>query len=120
MKSLTFNRKQAINLQRKLIHWFLADISFHRKGVLNNPEHKKKNTLQKTQVRFKNEKSIHFTFRLMPRKNLQKREWVIFNIKYYLKYLTYKKLEFQNLSPVLFSSRGILTICFVIVTRTER
>ena len=41
MKSLTFNRKQAINLQRKSIDWFLPDISFHRKGLLNSPEHKK-------------------------------------------------------------------------------
>ena len=40
MKNLTSRRNQTINLQCKSIDWFLPDLSLHRKGLLNNPEHK--------------------------------------------------------------------------------
>ena len=40
MENLILHRNQTINLQCKLIDWFLSDLSLHQKKLLNSPEYK--------------------------------------------------------------------------------
>ena len=69
MKNLPSHRDQAINLQHKSIDWFLPNMSFHRKGLLNSPGYKNR-ILCKTHKQDLN-KSIHFTLtRLLSWKNV--------------------------------------------------
>ena len=109
IKSLTSRRNKRITFRYKSIYRFLHDMSLHGKGLLNSSEDKNK-ILYKARKCYLN-KNTNFTLtKLSPQKNVYKRAGATIN----LTHLTHKEQQFSKpFLPVLFSSRGILTISFI-------
>ena len=98
-ENLISHRNRTIILQCKSIYWFLHDLSLNWKELFNSSEYK-------NQILY----NTHKYELKMYKKMYKNRAEVTINLRYLFSLRSY---SFQNLSPVLFSSRGIWTICFV-------